>query len=160
MSEQSARLADKLAAFNEEVIAVVEQCSDDDWKKACSEDWPVGVVARHIGVSHYGAVVELTKMIVAGQPLPDFTPEALVQMANDHAREHANCTKQEVLTALRDNGANLKAYAAGLNDDELNRTTHMELLGGEVSAEQFLEAIILQSAGEHFTSMKTALGKT
>ncbi len=155
MNQQAFELAERLATFSNEVIALVEQCSDEAWQTACSEDWSLGVVARHIGAGHFRAVIDMTKMIVAGQPLPEITPEQLVQMAN----EHAHCTKAEVLAILLENGTMLRDYAAGLSDEELNRTTHMEILGGELTAGQFMEAIILQSGGEHLASMKAALGQ-
>lgn len=160
MNQQAHSLAERLATFNNEVLALVEQCSDEAWQTACSEDWSLGVVARHIGVGHYVGVVEMTKMIVAGQPLPEITPEGFVQMANDHAREHAHCTKPEVLALLRENGAMLRDYAAGLSDEDLHRKTQIETMGGELTAGQFMEAVILQSAGEHFSSMKAALAQS
>ena len=160
MNPQAHKLAERLATFNNELIALVEQCSDKAWQTACAEDWSVGVVARHIGASHYSGIIEMTKMIVAGQPLPEITPEGLVQQANDHARAHAHCTKAEVLAILRKNGTLLRDYAASLKDEELHRKTYLEILGGEITAGQFMEAVVLQSAGEHLTSMKAALGQT
>ena len=159
MNQQAHGIAERLETFNNDLIALVEQCSDGDWQKACSEDWSLGVVARHIGDGHYSGVMEMTRMIVAGQPLPAITPEALVQMANEQAREHADCTKEEVLSILRKNGTMLRDYTAGLSDEELQRKTHLAVLGGEITAAQFIETIILQSAGEHVASMKAALGQ-
>lgn len=160
MNQQANRLAERLATFSNEIIAWLEQCSDEAWQTTCSEDWSLGVVARHIGAGHYGGVMEMTKMIVAGQPLPELTPDELIRTANDHAREHAHCTKAEVLALLRENGAALQKYAAGLSEEDLHRKTNIKILGGELTAGQFMEAVVLQSAGEHFTSMKTALGQT
>ncbi len=159
MNQQAKGLADRLTAFNDEVIAMVEQCSDEDWKATCAEDWTLGVVAYHIAAGHYPVTIELGRMIIAGQPLPELSPEALVQGANDMAREHTQCTKAEVLTLLKENGARLRDYVAGLSSADLQRKTNFALLGGEVTAEQFIEAIVLQSAGEHFTNLKAALSR-
>jgi hypothetical protein len=77
-------------------------------------------------------------------------------MANDHAREHADCTQAEVLEILRKNGKSLAQFTAGLGDEELDRTGFLAMLNRDVSTQQFLEAVILQSGGEHLASMRAA----
>jgi hypothetical protein len=158
MSERAQKLAERLRAFNEDIAVFVEGCSDGNWKKACEkEEWPVGVTARHIAAGHFEAV-DLARMIVKGEQLPEFTMDQLVAMANAHARQHAACTREEVLGLLRRNGKALVDYVAGLSDAELDRTGHLALAGGKMSAQQFIEAVILSSGGEHFASMKAAVG--
>jgi hypothetical protein len=157
MSQKAKELAGRLQAFSDEVVAFVEGCSEKNWKKACKkEQWPVGVTARHIGAGHFEAV-ELARMMVNGVELPEFTMEQLVEMANDHARQHAACTREEVLEILRRNGAALADYVAGLSDADLDRTGHLALAGGKLTAQQLIEAVILTSGGEHFASMKATV---
>ena len=157
MGEKGKELARRLGAFSQDVITFVEGCSENNWKKACEqEEWPVGVTARHIGAGHFDAV-GLVRMIVKGEKLPEFTMDQLVEMANEHARQHAGCTREEVLGLLRRNGAALVDYVAGLSDAELDRTGHLALAGGKLSAQQLIEAVILKSGGEHFASMKAAV---
>jgi hypothetical protein len=158
MSQKAKALAGRLQAFSDEVVAFVEGCSEKNWKKTCEkEQWPVGVTARHIGAGHFEAI-ELARMIVKGEKLPEFTMEQLVAMANEHARQHAACTREEVLEILRRNGAALVGYVSGLSDAELERTGHLALAGGKLTAQQLIEAVILQSGGDHFASMKAAVG--
>jgi hypothetical protein len=158
MSQKAKELAGRLQAFSDEVVAFVEGCSEKNWKKACEkEQWPVGVTARHIGAGHFEAI-ELARMIVKGEKLPEFTMEQLVAMANEHARQHAACAREEVLEILRRNGAALVGYVAGLSEAELERTGHLALAGGKLTAQQLIEAVILKSGGEHFSSMKAAVG--
>ena len=83
--------------------------------------------------------------------------DQIVEMANTHAREHAHCSRTEVLDLLNSNGAAFADYVAGLGDVELDRSAHMELVGGEVSAQQLIEMVIFDSGGEHFANMKKAL---
>lgn len=157
MGKRALDLAERLRRFNDEVIAFVEACGDEEWLRKTAEDWSVGVVARHIGAGHYG-VVGLAQMIVNGEPLPPLTEEQIIHMANDHAHEHAGCTKSEVLDVLRSNGESLALFAAGLADGDLDRTGYFALLNRDVSTQQFLETVILQSGGEHLANMKTAAG--
>ena len=72
MSEENRakELAERFTAYHNEVIACVENCSEEDWSKTCPyEGWTVGVVARHIAV-HYG-IVGWVKKIAAGEELPE-----------------------------------------------------------------------------------------
>ena len=158
MSSLAKELAERFKAFNNEMIAFVEKCSDEEWKKVCpGEEWPVGVVARHVAKGHYNAF-NLAKMIVAGEKLPDITKEAIDQTNAKHAEEHTNCTKGEVLGSLRENGSKVADYLSGLEDSELDRTGYLALTGGEISTRQFIENVILQSGNDHLSSMKKAIG--
>ena len=157
MSAKAKTLAERLRAFSDDVIAFVEGYSEKNWSKGCAaEGWPVGVTARHIGAGHFEAV-ELVRMIVNGAPLPEFTMEQLVEMANEHARQHAGCAREAVVGVLSRNCAALADYVAGLSDADLERTGHLALAGGKLTAQQLIEAVILTSGGEHFASMKAAV---
>jgi hypothetical protein len=156
MGGKANALSEKIRVFNQEVISFVEGCSDENWQKTCAEEqWPVGVTARHIGAGHYAAL-DLVKMIVGGEPLPETTVEQLVEMGNAHARKHSQCTRSEVLDILKRNGSRLEAYVAQLPDEALDKKGHLTLAGGEVSAEMLLDLVVLQSGGQHFQSMKKA----
>jgi len=157
MSHRAKKLAGRLRAFTDDVIAFVEGCSEANWKKVCKkEEWPVGVTARHIGAGHFEAV-GLARRVVNGEKLPELTMEQVVERANAHARQHAECTRKDVLEVLRRNGAALVDYVAGLSDAELDRTGHLAMAGGELTAQQLIEAVILESGGEHFASMNAAV---
>jgi hypothetical protein len=158
MSTRAKAIADRFVAFNQEVIAFVENCAEENWRKNCAgENWPVAVVAHHIAAGHYG-ILDFAKMILAGEKLPEITEEAMNQMNADHAKEHANCTKDEVLGLLRENGPTIADFVSGLSDEELDRTGYLALAGGDISIEQFLEGALIQSSGEHVSNMKAAVG--
>lgn len=157
MNLRAQALAEKIQTFNRDLIDCVQNCSNADWQKTCqAEDWPVGVVIRHVADGHYG-VRALAKMIIKGDPLPEFTMEAVIQMGNDHAREHADCTREEVLTLLEQNGRAVIEFIANLTEDELDCQGQMALLGGKVSAQQILEMLILHSGGDHLSSVRSTI---
>ena len=156
MTVRAKDLAERLRVFNDEVISFVENCTDEDWRKVCAwEEWTVGVTARHIGAGHFD-IIGLVKMIVDGEKLPELTGEQITEMANEHAREHADCTKAEVLEVLRKHGEAFAGFVAALNDTEFDRTGYLTMVGGEVSAQQIIENVILHSGGKHFANMKAA----
>jgi hypothetical protein len=159
MSQRATALAERFLSFNNDMIAFVENCSEENWKKVCSgEQWPVGVVARHVAAGHYRAV-GLAKMIVAGKELPELTDEAIDQSNAQHADKHAGCTKEEVLGLLRENGTSLADFVAELDDADLDRTGQLSAVGGTISTQQFVENIIILSATDHFENMKAIAGQ-
>ena len=158
MTYRTKELVERFKAFNKELITFVDNCSDENWRKKCSsEEWTVGVVAHHVAAGHLGAL-DFVRMIVAGEAMPEITMEAIDQLNAQHAKEHADCTIEEVLTLLRENGSAFADYLEGLSDADLDRTGYLAAIGSDVSAEQFVEMIILQSAGGHLTSMKATTG--
>ena len=159
MSPRAEELAGRFTAFNKEFVAFVENCPEKDWTRTCpGENWPVGVVARHVAAGHY-RVLALAKMIVEGRQLPDFSGEGIDLANAKHAEKHAGCTKDEVLELLRKNGTAISDYIAGLDDAALDRTGHLAASGGPISTQQIIENLIIQSAGEHLASLKSATAK-
>jgi len=158
MSRRAIDLADRFKAFNNELIAFVTKCQDEDWRKVCpGEQWPVGVVARHIAASHFGAL-GLAKMMVAGEKLPELTEGVIDRLNSKHAEKHRNCTRDEVLKTLRENGASVADYVAGLSDTDLARSGHIAAAGGDLTTELLIVNILLGAAGEHFAHVKAATG--
>lgn len=158
MSPRATELTELFRVFNNEVISFVENCPEEDWRKLCSgEEWTVAVVAHHLAAGHYGAL-ELAKMIVDGKPLPQLSMDAIDQMNKQHAQEHADCTQSEVLGILREQGSAIANYLSGLNEADLDRTAQLALVGGDISTQQFIENIIINSGTEHLVSMKKATG--
>ncbi len=157
MSQRAKDISYRIKSFSDEVVAFVMNLSEKDWQKVCEdEQWSVGVTARHI--SSHLSVVDMAGAIVKGEQLPAWSMDDIVERANQHAREHADCTKSEVLELLQKNSSETVDYYAGLSDDELDRKGSMPAFGGEVSTEQVAEFVILMSAAQHFASMKAAVG--
>jgi hypothetical protein len=156
MSQRAKDLSERIRDFNNEVKTFVDKCSEKDWRKVCKEEWTVGVVAHHIGAGHF-EIIDLVKMIINGEKLPELTPDQITQMANQHAEDHADCTKEEVRGLLKKNGDTLIGFVQGLDDAQLDRTGSMSMMGGEVTAQRFIENVILKSGGQHFANMKAAV---
>jgi hypothetical protein len=157
MSSQAKELTERFKAFNNEIIAFVEKCSDEEWKKICpGEELPIGVVASHVAKRHYGAF-DWAKMIVAGEKLPEITKAANEQANAELAEAHKNCTKREVLGFLHEDGSTGADYLGGLEDSDLDRIGYFALTGGEISTKQMVEKIIIQRGNDHLSSMKKAI---
>lgn len=157
MSTRAQELAQQLKAFNDRLIALVAATDDEGWRRATeSEKWRVGVVARHVGATHY-RIVELARMMVAGQPLPAVKEEAILARNEAQAIKHADCTKAEVVAILESNGRAMVDYVAGLGDADLACTADLPAFGGRITVGQLFETIVLKSAGGHLASLQQTL---
>ncbi|KPJ77317.1 MAG: hypothetical protein AMJ54_08400 [Deltaproteobacteria bacterium SG8_13] len=156
MNKRGKELSGRLQEFSDELTTAARNLTAAQWAEMLpSEQWPVGVTMRHLAAGHLG-ITSLARMMVNGEKLPEITLEALKEMANRHAREHADCTKEEVLELLEKNSAEIVSFTAGLTDEQLDRTGYL-VATGEVSVQQIIEYVVFMSAGEHFANIKTAL---
>ena len=97
-------LAERLRAFNQEMIDLLKSVPDDKWMAVCEdEQWSIGVVARHVGVGHY-SVAEFAKMMIAKSPMPELSHAQVDEMNKAHADKHAQCTKDEVISIFEKKG--------------------------------------------------------
>ena len=70
MSERAESLASAFEKANNELIAAVEVCTDEQWRQTCSDEgWSVGVTARHVASSH-NRIAGFVQMIANDQPIP------------------------------------------------------------------------------------------
>jgi uncharacterized damage-inducible protein DinB len=157
MNERAQSLANLIQAFNEAVLAFVDRCPEKAWHQTCKdEDWTVGVVARHVAAGHL-QVTNLAQAMLQGEPLPPLTMDQVIEQGNTHARQHADCTREEVQTLLAENGDAAVAFVANLRDEDLDCKGHLDLVGGDVSVEQLLNLVIIQSGGQHLSSMQATI---
>lgn len=158
MSKRAQSLANLIQAFNEAVLAFVDRCPEKAWHQLCkNEDWTVGVVARHVAAGHF-QVIHLAQTMLQGAPLPALTMDQVIEQGNSHARQHADCTREEVQTLLTENGNAAIAFVANLSDEDLDCKGHLDLVGGDVSVDHLLNLVIIQSGGEHLASMQATIG--
>jgi len=158
MSKRAQALADLIQSFNDAVIAFVDRCPKKAWRQTCKdEDWQVGVVARHVATGHF-QVIKMAQALLHGEALPALTMAQVIEQGNAHARDHADCTHEEVQKLLDEYGTAAVAFAAGLSDENLDCKGHLDLVGGDVSVEQLLNLVIIQSGGEHLASMQATIG--
>lgn len=158
MSERAATLATAFENANNELIAAVEACSDEQWRQTCSaEGWSVAVTSHHVAKSHQ-AIAGFIEMIANGQPIPPVTMEMFDAANAQHAHEHANCTKAETLELLRTGGKAAADAVRGLTDEQLDRSQPMAFAGGQSwSAADVIERVLIDHPVQHGASVRAAL---
>ena len=96
MSERSRELVAQFEQTNEEIVAVVESCTPEEWQTICAEEqWPVGVTAHHVAEFHL-VIKGWVETVVAGQPLT-ITYDEIDAINARHREEHPDPTQAETL---------------------------------------------------------------
>ena len=155
MGERARDLVDRFAQASQEIIRTVEQCSDAQWRETTSgERWSVGVVTHHVAEAHK-AIAGLIQTAASGQSPPIMTVEMLDQRNAEHAKRHANCTRDETLQLLRQNAALAAATVRGLSDDQLDRTAQMRM--GPIKVQAIIEQILIGHVQNHLGSIRATI---
>jgi hypothetical protein len=142
------------------VAALVEGCSDAEWQQVCTgEQWSVAVTAHHIAAST-SPLMDFIGLVADGQPLPPITLDMIHDGNANHAQAFAQCTREETLVLLRDDGARVADRVRALSDEQLDRTAAVPLFGGaETSAQALIETLLIGHPKDHGGSIKAALSK-
>ncbi len=155
MGTKGEELATQFEQANADMIAAVEGMSEEQWRADCPSDGrSIAVMAHHVATSHAG-ISGLVAAVANGQPVPPFTRELIDQGNAEHAREHADATREETLALLRENGAAAAAIVRPLSDDQLARTA--TLLGNEATAAGIAETILIGHPRTHLASIQAAM---
>jgi uncharacterized damage-inducible protein DinB len=150
-------LAHRFQDFNQRLIAFVEQCPADKWRRVTkAEGWPVGVTAHHVGAIHY-PVLAWVQMMVEGTPTPAITMADVDEMNRQHVATQADCTPTEVVQLLQQEGDKAVAYLQTLTTTALHREAYLKIFDTTMSAGQLFQAVLLDSAEEHLTSLQTTV---
>jgi hypothetical protein len=150
-------LAQRLAAANDELVALVEQLTDLQWRAVtAAEHWPIGVVADHVAHA-YPSLGQTVATIAAGGLVE--TTWALLDEANArHAAAFGDRGKTETLSALRRNGAQLVALLRDLSDTQLAVSGQVPLLGEQpVSVDQVIERLVLPHTEVHLEHIRQTI---
>ena len=156
MSERAETLAAKFEQVNQELIDLLEECSDEKWRSACAgEGWSVGVTAHHVA-HDTPLTAEMVRAVASGESFPPVTAEGADKANAQHAQEHADCTKQETLDLLRREVPKAASLVRGMSDEQLGRTA--EVLEGagapHLSAEHVIQGFLIAHVSEHLGSIR------
>ena len=144
-------LAAAFVEVTEAVIKTVEALTDEQWRlKTAAEGWPACVVAHHIGDN---CGIDELEGILTGNPTLLFKDMDNIDGRNaQHAREFADCTKEETLDFLRHISSRVEQLVAGLTDDQLKARGEV-LTRGPVTADQWIGIMMLNHVRAHHDSL-------
>ncbi len=157
MTKRAEQFAARFEAVNDEVIATVMGCDEEQWRQPCaSEDWSVGVMAHHIAVVHRD-FIGLVEALAAGETRSPGSSMRVVHRSNaQHARDYAAVGTPETLDALRTHGAAIVHLLGSRGAAQLDRTAGV-FGEQELRVAQVVERIVIGHAAVHLASLRATL---
>jgi len=160
MSNRSEVLATRLENGVRELVQLASTLNDEQWNTRISSHdiRTVGVVVHHVGTM-YPIEIELAQKLAAGQAVEGVTWDAVHELNANHAREHANCTKEEAIELVQRNSRAAAAAVRALSDEQLDSAAGLSLNGdGPRTCQFMLEDHAVGHAWHHLLKIRKALG--
>lgn len=160
MNRQAKNLAKRFEQANAQLMARVDQCSNDEWRTTAEDDErSVGVVAHHLA-SSYATQTDLIEAMAAGDDVPAITWDMVNAMNAEHAKQHTRPDRQETHDLLRQNGQAMIELIGELDDAQLQRTWDIPFVDEHsASTQQFIEEAVIDHIDLHRRSIEAATGK-
>ena len=158
---RSARLAEQYEAAHDEFVRMIEPLTDQQWhltgknfpQRINDEDEgrTVGVIAHHVATNG-DYITERIQTMLAGGPLAPINQR---EVNSEHARLHANATKDEVLRLLRASRPRIASAVRAIPDGQLDiqRSTPV----GPMSAAERVEKVLIGHLKQHQGSIESAI---
>lgn len=158
MSPRADQLVTEFTAVNDDLIASVSGCTDEQWQRQSAEEgWSVAAVAHHVAVSN-GAISGMLSSQAAGNPdLPNISTADLHAGNAAHARDYATVGKQETLDLLRSNGDVVVQTLQSIDDDAFFDQPAGVFGGNELSVGQVAQFVLVGHTAGHTASIKQTL---
>jgi len=159
MTRRSEVLAARLEQGVRELTELAQSLNDEQWKTKIPHDGrTVGVVVHHVGTM-YPIEIELAQKLAAGQAVEGVTWDAVHELNANHARENAQCTKEEAIDLVQRNSAAAAAAVRALSDEQLDTAAGLSLNSdGPRTCQFMLEDHAVGHAWHHLLKIKKALG--
>jgi len=158
---RSAQLAEQFEAAHDAFIRLVESLNEEQWHLAGKnfpqrlndedEGRPLGVIAHHVATNG-DWIMQRIQTMLAGGPLAPVNTRAV---NSEHARTHADVTKDEVLRLLRASKPRIAEAVRAIPDNQLD--VQRETPAGPMSAAQRVERVLIGHMQQHQGSIEAAI---
>jgi hypothetical protein len=156
MNVRSDAYATQFEDLSKQFIAMIECCTPAQMQARCAgEQCSVAALAAHVAEGH-PVIIDWIAVAAAGGPLPTITMDEIDAMNAEQFSRDENRPKEEILTALRANGAAAAALVRSLDDSELDRSVYFTLIGEEVTADWLIQHILIDELIHHPASIHAA----
>jgi DinB superfamily len=162
MSTRAEALARRFEQANQELIALLQQATAEQWRQRTPDEGelrPVGVIAHHVALAH-ARIARRVEAFAHGRPVPARQPELFDERNAQHARDNADPDQQATLDVLRESGAAVAALIAGLSDLELERTASEDPGAPAMTTAEVIELRQIGHVCSHLATIRTALTTT
>jgi hypothetical protein len=158
MSARAEALARQFAAANDDLLALLEQATPEQWRQRTADEGelrPVGLIAHHVAEGH-ARIAQRVDAFAQARPVPARRPELFDERNAQHARDNPDPDQRATLDLLRANGAAVAALIAGLSDAELERTASEDPGAPLMTTADVIELRQIGHVRSHLATIKTA----
>ena len=158
---RSAQLAEQFETAHDEFIGLIESLNDEQWHRSGKnfprriddedEGRPLGVIAHHVATNG-DWIMQRIQTMLAGGPLAPVNQRVI---NSEHAREHADVTKDEVLRLLRASKPRIAEAVRAIPDNQLD--IQRDTPAGPMSAAQRVERVLIGHMQQHQGSIQAAI---
>jgi hypothetical protein len=163
-TSRSAALAGEFEAAQKSFIRLVDSLSEEQWWfqgvntpgiRLNDEDETrrVGVIAHHVA-STQPWIMGRIRAILEDKPTP---PADFKAINSEHASEHGNATKAEVLNLLRENLKRIASEVRAIPDERLDKERQFPT--GTMTVEQRIERVLIGHMASHQASIEATISK-
>lgn len=158
MSTRAEALAARIEQGATSLAAYAEGLSEAEWNTEVRPDGrKVGVIIHHVA-SVYPIEVQLAQSVASAQEVKDVTWAAIAEMNAGHAREHANCVKDDTLRLLQQNSRAAAEAVRAFTDQQLDTAAPVSLNAGAPLTAQFVvEDHAVRHSWHHLAGIRAAL---
>jgi hypothetical protein len=159
MDKRAEALAQRVAQGHQELVKIIEGCSEAEWQTySPNEGRPVGVLVHHVA-SMLPGEIDLVKVLASGQPITGVTMEMVDHINAEHADEHGQASREETLELLKRNSQMAVAAIRELTDEELDRAAPVSLhADAPLTTQYFIEDHPLGHSYHHLASIRAIIG--
>ena len=101
MGTRAEHLATKVEQSANDLLAVVEASTPEQWAAPCSDgEWSQGFAAFHAAAA-IALIAQRVKEVAGGQPFPKMSMDDIHAGNAVQAKEHADCTTSETVDLIR-----------------------------------------------------------
>jgi hypothetical protein len=161
MGARAQELIERFQQVNDEMLSIAESCSPAEWVSICpAEGWTVAAVVRHVAAA-YPLQVEVIRRFAAGEPIPEtHTDWSSINRSNARfAEQFADTDREETLTLLKRNVADVHTFLVRMTDDDLDHTAYFPLMKETRTTQTMIERILLGHPEEHLISLRATVSE-
>ena len=159
MTTRAEALARQFAVANDELIALLERATPEQWRQRTEDEGElraVGVIADHVALAH-PRILGRVQAFAYGIPVPPRRPELFDERNARHAREIPDPDQQTTIERLRRGGAAVFDLISRLTDEQLDRTSTEDPGAPTMTTAEVIEQRQIAHVQTHLASIRTVL---
>jgi DinB superfamily len=159
MATRAEVLATRIDQGARDLIAAVQDLSDEQWQTPCGDEQrSIGVLVHHVGTM-YPIEADVAKTLADNGAAPGVDWSVVHGINSDHATANATPDKKQSIDLVLDNVRKVVETVRGMTDEQLDRLAPNALAwNAPMTVQNFIENHPVAHPYIHLESIRAALG--